>query len=495
MNIIEFNYISPTSTYIFNNKLNNYYLIHISSHLKNSVIINKVLLPNLKNIDAEVRAMAINKAVVTSNSFEYPTQSILLFEHTVISNTLKLLFAGDLNLMELDFNKVVTVILKQPSKVLGQFRSGKYDTSDTSFLSEQFFNYETFEPDEEKCILFLTKVKKSTKDLEKSYMCNFDKLSSKFIFNRYCNNVIKEQPLIDISLLCNSNKLDDYITLIKDYNIDVNRYNSALKNKSFKSLCLRKINPNFRPLKFNPYINNLLCSPADGRISAFHINPALKFKLGLTDYTLNDIIRKPFFLNEGSGFIVRMTPADYQRVNMPYAGYLTEASILQADSVVNPYYICLKFESTYFMPSDIHEREYISVLYGNNISMSRTDPTLVDVQPKIKLIFYVILIGGVSQDSVIFTNHKLLKLKNKVKLNTTILIHDRLWLEQGEEIACFNCNTTNTVLFITNRPIDFTSDIKYYSKLLSNDDNSSNNKLEKKIECYLKSKDIVGILL
>ena len=52
MNIIELNYIFPMSSYVFDHKLNNYYLVHVSSHLKSSVIISKTSLPNLANINA-----------------------------------------------------------------------------------------------------------------------------------------------------------------------------------------------------------------------------------------------------------------------------------------------------------------------------------------------------------------------------------------------------------------------------------------------------------
>lgn len=487
MNIIEFNYISPMSTYVFDNKRNHYYLVHISSHNKNNVTIHKILLSDLRNINKEVRAMAINKAVTTSNNFEYPTQSLLIFEHNILTNILKLLFVGNLNLIETDFNNMINLTMKQPSKVVGDFRSGKY-IDDTSFLSEQFFNYETFESDDsEKCMLFITKLKKTNMEIIKSYVCKFDRLDSKYIFNRYHNNVVKEQQLIDITKLCENNTITDYMTLLKNYNIDVNKYNpNNLSNKTFRALYLRKINSKFRPLKFNQYINNLITCPVDGRISAFHINPDIKFKLGNLQYTLNDIIKKPFPINEGSGYVARMTPSDYQRVSMPYAGYLTEASIFGG---AEPYYISLKFESTYFMPPDVHERDYRSVLLGHNDLMSKEFPELVDVQPRIKLIFYVILIGSLEQESVVFTNHKLLKLKNKIKLNTTIKINNQLWLEQGEEIAGFNCLNNSTVLFITNRPMDFTSDIKYHSKLENNDN------LGKKIECYIKCKDVVGILL
>jgi hypothetical protein len=496
MDIVEFNYISPTSTYDFNNKINNYYLVHVSSHNRINAIIHKILLPDLKNIDNVSRAFAINKAVTTANNFEYPTQSLSLFERNVSTNRLTLLFSEKINLMDMDFRELQTITLKQPSKVAKKYRSIKY-TDDSSFLAEQFFNYESSETKTEKCIIFLTKFKQLRKSitLVNPYIYSLNKehnKSSKAIYNRYHSNIIKEMPVVAISGLCSSNRMSDYLKMIQIYNIDVNRYVANRNAKTFRSLVLRKMNNNFRPLKINPYINNLVSCPADGRVSAFHINSNLKFKLGNVPYSLDAIIRKPYKLNEGSGFIVRMTPADYQRVSMPYSGYLTEASIFH--SLNTPYYICLKFESTYFMPTDVHEREYISVLYGNNIQMSRAHPDLVEKQPKIKLIFYVIMIGNSSTDSVVFMNRKLLQMKNNIELNSTIKINKKLWLEQGEEVAGFNCTTSSNVLFISNRLMDFTSDIKYYSKLEDTQD-SQDIQLEKKVESYIKTNDIVGILL
>jgi len=429
MDIININYISPKSQYVFDNKLNHYYLVFLSKE------IHKIILPELTNIDQKLRAISINKRFKTSNQ----TQSIRVFEHNIKSNMFKLLFVGSIDLLQYDYNNIIKVELYRPSFVLGNFRTG------LNVTDEQFFNYETI-LDKEKCILFMTKLHKANSDFIKPEIINLEKP----IFNRYHNTFMKE---IEPKKLEDFN---DYDSFVKHYNIDINRY-SKTNLTTFKELFLRKINPTFRPLVTQVYFNNLINAPCDGRVRAFEINKDLRIKLMDNLYSLNEIIKVPFVLNQGSGLISRLTFADYQRVSMPYSGYLTEINVL-------PNYTSFKFESTFFMPPSVSERDYASVLVGHHVNDSKEFPELVEPQPKIKLIFYVILFGS----QIVVTNDKILRKS------------DNMWFEIGEEIGGFHF-CSGHVLFITNRPTDFTNDIKNYSK--------------KNIECYIKNKDLIGILL
>ncbi len=462
MDIININYISPMSTYKFDSNNNKYYLVHMGLYS-----IHKIDLPsNINNINQQIRAYSINKAIKTENHFAYPTQDLMVFEHNIHKNIIKLLFVAKLDLVKYDYGNLIELTMRQPSKVLGNFRSSTY-TNDYDFMNEQFFNYESFEPENDKCMLFLMKVHdlKNRNIVEKSNIT--PQISDRLLFNRYHNTIIKEQPVLQIDNLCKSNRTEDYLTLMKHYNIDVNRYTKT-DLLTFRELFLRPINPKFRPLVSQYYFNNLINAPADGRVKAFNINNEFRLRIMNCDYSLSDIIGVSFTLNTGSGMMTRLTPGDYQRVSMPYPGYLTEIAIVGN-------YTSLKFESTYFMPPSVKEREYISVLYGNNVSMSRNFPELVEVQPRIKLIFYVILFGK----DVILTNKKLLEIARK---NLRIQIpYEDIWFEKGEEVGGFNC-CQGHVLFITNRPIDFTNDIRYHT-------------MDKNIECYIKNKDIFGLLL
>lgn len=464
MDIININYISPMSTYKFDTINNKYYLVHMGLHS-----IHKIDLPsNINNINQQIRAFSINKAIKTENHLAYPTQDLMVFEHNINKNIIKLLFVAKLDLVKYDYGNLIEITMKQPSKVFGNFRSSSY-SNDYDFMNEQFFNYESFEPEDNKCILFLIKVhdmKNSNKNIVEKLNITLQ-TSDKLLFNRYHNTIIKEQPVLQIDTLCKSNRPEDYLILMKHYNIDVNRYTKT-NLFTFRELFLRQINLKFRPLVSQYYFNNLINAPADGRVKAFNINSEFRLKIMNCDYSLSDIIGVSFTLNNGSGMMTRLTPGDYQRASMPYPGYLTEISIASN-------YTSLKFESTYFMPPSVKEREYISVLYGHNVSMSRDFPELVEVQPRIKLIFYVILFGK----DVILTNKKLLEISRR---NIRIGIpYETILLEKGEEIGGFNC-CQGHVLFITNRPIDFTNDIRYYT-------------MNKNIECYIKNKDIFGLLL
>lgn len=461
MDILNIDFISPIGNYKFDNKENNYYLVHIGIDT-----IHKILLPNLDNIDSQVRAYAINKAIKITNHYAYPEQSLLIFEHNVKQNIIKLLFVSKFNPEKYDYFGTIEIIMKMPSRVLNELRFSSFE-DDKSFVKEQFFNYETFDKSDNKCVLFLTK-SKNPKNNYKIVNQTQIKLDKNYVFNRYHNTLMKEIEPINLSNLCQSNLENDYKKLVKHYSIDVNRYNPTNLN-TFKELFLRQINQKFRPLTSQYYFNNLLNSPVDGRTTSFSVKSS--------PYPLNEIIQVPFELKTGSGILTRITPGDYQRVHMPYQGFLTEIISLSS-------YTSLKFENTYFMPPSVEEREYISVLFGHRVNMSREYPELIKVQPRIKLIFYVVLLGK----DVVLLNQKLI---NICKSNKVQIPYEKIWFERGEEIGSFNCSKleeekesftfNNNVLFFTNRDIDFTNDVRYFSS--------------EKIESYIKSKDIFGMLL
>ena len=145
---------------------------------------------------------------------------------------------------------------------------------------------------------------------------------------------------------------------------------------------MRQINlKQFRPLKYDPYINNLISSPTDGRVYGFNIEKTTNFKINNDKYHFRNLVTKPYELLNGSGFINRLTFSDYQRIYIPYSGFLKEIGIHNLDS--KQYCISLRFESTYFMPPSVHEREYVSVIYGHATQMAPIYPELMDVQPKI----------------------------------------------------------------------------------------------------------------
>jgi len=220
---------------------------------------------------------------------------------------------------------------------------------------------------------------------------------------------------------------------------------------------MRKINNKFRSTENNTLKNNEILAPCDGRFSVFKLKELMK--------QVKTVNISELGLHDGSGFLSRLTYSDYQRVHMPYAGYLREIALYDK-------YVLMKFESNYFVPPTVHEREYISVVYGNNINSSREYPELVDIQPNTKLIFYVVIVG----DSIVMLNTKLIKVKKVIQPGVVNKIKS-IWFDQGEELSVFNC-CLGSVIFITNRPMQFSSDINYNY-----------------IETYIKLNDVIGNLL
>jgi hypothetical protein len=479
---IEINYISPLSKYIFD-KTERYYLVLINTSKSNNVLINKIEIPTIDNITNNIRAYTINKSMQIMSELQSPYYSVRLFKHTIGSNKLSLLFVTDIDINYFEHNNISKIELVAPSKVLGNNRNGIY-VDENSFLDEQYNNYES-DDNQNKCILFVAKVKKTNKELIKPYIFKFDlSKSNKFVYHRYHNNIIKEQDELNISYLCQTNSFNDYIKLINSQSIDVNRYEKKDRN-TFSSMFMRRINlTNFRKIVYNPYLNNTIISPVDSRILGFDINSATKFKFNNINFHYKDLVTNSDELLNGSGFVNRVSLSDYQRFHNPYSAYLSEIGIYNQNS--SQYYISLKFTTDYFIPPTVHEREYISVVYGHNIQNSRGYPELVEKQPKTYLVFYLIIFGDASNESIQFTNTKLVNLQKIVNLNSSYKTK-KIWIEQGEELGVFNCCYGN-VLFMINRPIDFASDIKYYSKL------ENNSTLYKQIECFVKVNDMIGLI-
>ena len=446
--VIEINHISPTSDYVFN-KEKKYYLVFIYSGKSNNVTINKMEIKNINNITDTIRSYHIGRAIQL-----LPYFSIKLFEYDY--DKIKLMFTGFINLENLEYG-VKVINLAIPSKVVGSPRTGVYD-NDISFLQEQFFNFESMIND--KCLLFISKTKsKTVNPIIKPSHFNFDDKKDTYIYDRYNSTIIREQNFVGLDNFCQSNTFNDYVKFVKLYNIDVNKYTNKQAD-TFKNMFMRKINQQFRPLNYDPYLNNVICSPVDGRVIGFN-NVNVKNAQYKSTY-FSDFIEDKEFIN-ASGFINRMAPYDYQRIYMPYAGYLT--GIEKMNNC-----IIFKFESDYFIPPNIHEREYVSVVHGHNIQMSREYPELVKTQPKTKLIFYLALFSNKTNDSIIFTNTNLINIRQ-----TTYTKKIKVWLEQGEELGAFNC-CLGTTLILFNREIKFADDIN------------------SQMECYIKTKDLIKLI-
>ena len=157
------------------------------------------------------------------------------------------------------------------------------------------------------------------------------------------------------------------------------------------------------------------------------------------------------------------------------------------------------------MPPDVRERDYLSVLLGNYTHAgvgvgagTRWWPELLEPQPNTHLIYHLVMVTGSPKSSFDFTNLKLKNIKRAVGVNSPSRIKP-IWLEQGEEIGKFFCGGGegnrringggSMTIFLCNRPMDFTSDIKYFSKMELKGSN------HKSFDCLIRTRDIVGVLL
>jgi len=317
--VLEINYISPISNYKFDLKDNKYYLVFVNTS-SNGVIITKLDLLDINNISDSVRAYAIQQGVArTTPVNEKLWYSIRLFQHHIKTNKIVLLFANELDLDQLPFNAIQEMPLFTPSTVVGQLRSVIY-VDETSFLAEEFYNYESYVP-KNKCLLFVNRKTQSKMKNNNQLLIKYNNSDEVYVYDRYHHNIIKEQKGDDIQLYCSNNTFNDYVKFIKKYSIDVNKYLDK-KPDTFKSMLMRKINPQYRIKMGDPLRNNIINAPTDGRITTFKTHRKSIINIRNKSFRLDQLTQNPSEVI--NGFYSRLTPGDYPRIAMPYQGYLTD---------------------------------------------------------------------------------------------------------------------------------------------------------------------------
>ncbi len=506
---IELNYISPVSKYNFK-KGGIYILVLINTSSDNKINIYKTTIKNLDNVNNKTSGYSIKKSIITLPSLLHQSYCIKLFNYDTNTNKIGLIFSGLMHLDKLEMGNYNYVEMNRTPDVLGHLRSATH-VDDQSFLEEQFYNFEELETDE-KCFLFLRRLAVSGKDVMKPTKISFDYDHSIWLYDRYSNLVVKEfipdevgnlknmsNPEIQYlhsnyfaNVFCRMNNYKSYLKFLDKYQRDDRYLMGKNKNDTLKTAISKRIAYGRRPKYYHPYINSIILSPTDGRVRGFNINPTLKISSHNRIYTTKTLVDKPFQLNGGSGFLTRVCPQDYQRVHVPYSAYLREIGIYGGNNN-NPLIVKLRFESSYFIPSGVHQRDLLSVIYGNFMyggvgvgAGLRYWPELLEPQPNTHLIYHVIIITQPLSNSFLFTNKKLRGIRNIIGSNNNYRIKP-YWYEQGEEIGKLTCGMASIIVLV-NRPIDFTSDIKYYSKMLEK------TPLNKPIDTFIKAKDITGIL-
>ena len=118
------------------------------------------------------------------------------------------------------------------------------------------------------------------------------------------------------------------ITAFKaQYGIDMSlaEQSNALKYKSFNDFFTRSLKQGVREIDSNP---NSIVSPADGAISQLgKIGDGAIFQAKGQQFTVENLIADPQLaepFKNGQFVTVYLSPRDYHRVHMPFAGTLTE---------------------------------------------------------------------------------------------------------------------------------------------------------------------------
>jgi len=273
-----------------------------------------------------------------------------------------------------------------------------------SFLMENLFNIGEF--GDNRCILHFSINRSTNTIVSNPTVYKFDLMNDLFIYDRYSHSVILESSSV--------------VNHLNDLDKDIN------------------------------YGTTSLISICTGRVTGFN-NNSIK---------LPSIFSNNGKLEKGDGYMVRITSNDNGNLYMPCNGELVD--IINDDNGTT----ILKFKNEYFIPSSVHEREYISVIYGHNTKMSRTYPELTIPQINSQMEFYIIINNNIGK------NIKLSKEK---------------WLNCGDIFGKLN-GIEGYIIFMTNRKIEYAPDLKYYSKIIQNG-------LNKSINTFIKGCDYVGTLL
>jgi len=418
MPILEINYISPITNQTFPTT-NKYYLVILYANLPENIIIHKLPI-SLDNVTSTTRAYHIHQAI----DIVYKTKYTVHIFQLDPKNVLTLLFTNIFDPNSFEYNNIQPITLYPLPLTLGEQKSVKYN-NDLSFLSEQFYKYENLLP-ENQCVLFFTlkvgtyypfmpKTLIPIKDLPK--MASYDKY----------------YIIFTIPVDYNKSKFEttNYVDYVTHYQIDLNKYVPKISS-NFKDMLLRKIDLSQRLPTHNLNLNNAITCP--------------------TDCSMAKILSK-------NSFSCTLSPSDYPRMHLPYQGYLLNIKVKYLSN--NNFCYILNFTNNYFIPPSVGEREYISVVYGHNVQVSRGYPELVNVQPDTSLYFDIILIGTDDKESILITNEKLQKFIDRKDKR-------KLWFEQGDELCGFN-NCQGQFIMAFNREIKFDIQDKYNNYIKLND--------------------------
>lgn len=417
-------YISPISSIAFNKK---YYLV-ISNLKNNKINLHVIQLPPIDNVTEDTIGYKINKVV---SGFQDPYIHIKLFEYN--NNTITLLLSHTLDFSSIEYNNKSSIILHEPS-------TKPYITykSSTSFLSEQFYNYETYNPSN-KCILFFSKQQSTSHIPIVPFVIP---IGNDCIYDQYSHMYVSEQP--NKQIFIDKNK----------YDFIPNNFNAA------------RIITSYRPIKKNHYSNNILLAPVDGRyINCDQINyqpSSIQISNG-QNHNVKDLIGE----NINISFAVKasVNKYDYQSVCMPYHGYVLNIRRL-------PKYISIKIHNPYFVSLHMKERDYLSVVFGNAFNTSRLFPELMEPQKS--------SVKGYTYYLVLFCD-------KFVYLDNRFVNDEPFWVDTGAHIGYFDSNNMCDIAMLSSQDGELVSPLVQNMSIIGS--------LVFGHKTYIKQNDMVGLLL
>lgn len=213
------------------------------------------------------------------------------------------------------------------------------------------------------------------------------------------------------------------ITAFKaQYGIDMSlaEQSNALKYKSFNEFFTRSLKQGVREIDSNP---NSIVSPADGAISQLgKIEDGAIFQAKGQQFTVENLIADPQLaepFKNGQFATVYLSPKDYHRVHMPFAGTLTE---------------------TLYVPGELFSvnqttAENIPGLFARNERMVCLFDTEIGRMA-------VVLVGAMIVAGIETVATGKVKPTGRLELNQ----HD-LFLDKGAELGRFYLGSTAVVLF------------------------------------------------
>jgi len=211
-----------------------------------------------------------------------------------------------------------------------------------------------------------------------------------------------------------------------------------------------------RKLELDNYNFNFVSNPTDSRTTVFNNTKDLILAINDYEYSIEDLLRNTKIdgLYKGSGFICRTTIVDYPVIISPFSGYITNVYVENKKGLLsNEKTIVLRISNEYYIPKEVKERAYLSVVYGRQIDAGAIDSSLVNKQPRMLLIYYIVI---TSNGQIMF--NKLTEYTN----NATDWKSIRpLYIEKGEHLGRFlqpsgvvGCFFNRQLLWIKTEPYE-----------------------------------------